>query len=94
MIIDEAYLFVVAQQHLARRGILSPEHVSLVCNDPDPTFDWFRPTVAHIHWDSQPVVRRVQRWAENVSRGRDDRRQTATKAEFVVGGTIGPVKGK
>lgn len=94
LIIDEVSLFVVAQQHLARRGILAPEHVSLVCNDPDPTFDWFRPTVAHIHWDSQPVVRRVLRWVENVSRGKNDCRQTFTKAEFVVGGTIGQVKNK
>jgi hypothetical protein len=27
-----------------------------------------------------------------VSHGKDDRRQTLTKAEFVAGGTIGPAK--
>jgi hypothetical protein len=31
------------------------------------------------------------RWANNVSRGKDGRRQTLTKAEFFEGGTIGPV---
>jgi hypothetical protein len=36
--------------------------------------------------------RRVVRWAANVSHGKDDRQQTLTKAEFVAGGTIGPVK--
>ena len=37
--------------------------------------------------------RRIVRWADNVARGKDDRRQTLTKAEFVEGGTIGPVPG-
>ena len=41
-------------------------------------------------WDHRLVVRRVVQWANNVARGRDDRRQTLTKAEFVEGGTIGP----
>jgi hypothetical protein len=47
-----------------------------------------------IRWDYRPVVRRVVRWAANVSHGKDDRRQTLTKAEFVEGGTIGPAKGR
>ena len=92
LIIDEVFLFKVAQQHLARRGILAPEHISLVCSDPDPTFSWLHPTVAHIRWDPGQVVRRIVRWAANVSRGLDDRRQTLTKAELVEGGTIGPFK--
>jgi DNA-binding LacI/PurR family transcriptional regulator len=90
--IDRASLFVVAQQHLARRGILSPEHVSLVSCDPDPAFGWFSPSVAHIHWEPQQVVRRVLQWADNVTRGKDDRRQPLTKAKFIEGGTIGPAR--
>ena len=90
LIFDQTFLFAVAQQHLARRGILAPEHVSLVSSDPDPVFDWFHPTVAHIRWNPQQVVRRIQHWANNVARGKDDRRQTSTKAEFIEGGTIGP----
>ncbi len=89
LLIDEAFLFAAAQQHLARRGILAPEHVSLVCSDPDPTFAWCRPTIAHTRWDFHPVLRRVVRWANNVSRGKDDRRQSFSKAEFVDGGTLG-----
>lgn len=90
LILDEAFLFNAAQNHLARRGILAPDHVSLVCSDPDPAFGWTYPSVAHIHWESQLVARRIVRWANNVARGRDDRRQTFTKALFVDGGTIGP----
>lgn len=90
LIIDQSFLFTAAQHHLARRGILAPEQVSLVCTDPDPSFDWSHPSVAHIRWDSQQVVRRIVRWADNVACGKDDRRQTFTKAEFIEGGTIGP----
>lgn len=89
LLIDGAFLFTAAQQYLARRGILAPEHVSLVCTDPDPAFAWCRPPIAHMRWDPGPVVRRVVRWANNVSRGKDDRNQSFTKAEFVEGGTVG-----
>ena len=90
LILDEAFLFAAAQQHLAQRGILAPQHVSLVCTAPDPTFAWCQPTIAHIRYDLRPVLRRVARWADNVARGKDDRRQSHTKAEFVDGGTVGP----
>lgn len=89
LILDEAFLFNLAQHHLARRGVLAPEHVSLVCSDPDPAFGWAHPSVAHIRWDSRQVVSRIVRWADQVARGKDDRRQTLTKAEFIEGGTIG-----
>lgn len=91
MIIDEAPFFVAALQFCASRGLRVPQDVSLVCTDADPSFDWCQPSVAHIRWDSGPVVRRILRWARNVSRGRQDLRQTFTTAEFVPGGTIGPV---
>lgn len=93
LLIDEPYLFAATQQHLARRGILAPEDVSLVCTDPDPTFAWCQPTVAHIRWDSRAVVRRIVRWANNVARGKNDRRKSFSNSEFVEGGTIGPVSG-
>lgn len=93
LIIVEPKLFTAAQQHLARKGIVAPEQVSLVCDDPDPTFTWCDPPVSHIRWDSRPVVNRVVRWAGNIARGRDDRRQSFATAEFIEGGTIGPVKG-
>lgn len=89
--IDEAPVFVAAQGYLARRGIHSPEHVSLVCADPSPCFEWCRPTVAHIRWDSAPVVTRILRWVDGVARGKKDHRRIYTPSEFVDGGTVGPV---
>ena len=38
LILDHAILLHTARAHLARKGILAPEHVSLVCADPDPAF--------------------------------------------------------
>ena len=81
-------------QFLASRGIRVPSEVSLVCTDPDPSFAWSDPPVAHLRWDSRPLVRRIVRWANNASRGKEDIRQTTVPAEFVVGGTIGPVSGE
>ena len=92
LIIDEAPFFVAALQFLAHRRIMVPEEISLVCSDDDPAFAWCKPMVTHIRWDTRPVVRRIVRWAANVSRGRRDVRQTLTRAEFVPGGTVGVVK--
>lgn len=91
LIIDEAPLFAATQQFLAGRGIRVPQQVSLVCTDADPSFTWCMPAISHIRWDSAPVIRRIVRWADGVSRGKKDLRQTFTPAEFVIGGTVGPV---
>jgi hypothetical protein len=34
----------------------------------------------------------VVQWAENVANGREDRRETLIRSEFVEGGTIGPAR--
>jgi DNA-binding LacI/PurR family transcriptional regulator len=91
MVIDEMPLFIAAQQHLAHSGYIAPRDVSLACLDPDYAFDWCQPSVAHIHWSPELLVRRITRWADNVARGKEDRRQSFSNAEFVEGGTIGPV---
>ena len=90
LIVDEAAPFVATQQFLAGRGIRVPQQVSLVCTDADPAFAWCVPAISHIRWDSGEVIRRIVRWAANVSRGRRDTRQTGVAAQFVEGGTIGP----
>ena len=92
LILDQAFLFFAAQQHLAQRGILAPQQVSLVCTAPDPAFAWCQPTIAHIRFDMRQALRRVARWADNVAGGKDDRRQSLIKAEFVDGGTLGPAR--
>jgi DNA-binding LacI/PurR family transcriptional regulator len=92
--VEEMSIFVGAQQHLAQRGILAPRHVSLVCGDPDPAFDWCRPTVAHIYWDSRVLIRRILAWSHQVALGKNRRRQYSIKTRFVDGGTIGPAPRK
>jgi len=91
LIIEEAVFFTAAQQFLAQRRIRVPQDVSMICTDADPIFDWCQPPISHIRWDSNPVVRGIVRWATNVSRGKRDLGQSLTQAEFVHGGTIGPV---
>ena len=79
-------------QHFTERGIKVPRDISLVCMDADPAFAWCQPSISHLSWDFDPIVRRVVRWADNVARGKDDRRASTTLAEFIEGGTIGPAK--
>lgn len=90
LILDEAPFFMAAMQFCAKRGMKAPEDISLACCDPDPSFVWCKPSITHIRWDTGAVVKRVMRWAANVSRGKADLRQTETKAELHGGGTIGP----
>jgi DNA-binding LacI/PurR family transcriptional regulator len=89
LIVDEVPFFHAVSQFLASRRILVPGEVSLICTDDSADFLWCRPSVAHIRWNSAPVVRRIVQWAANVSLNREDREQTLTPAEFVDGGTVG-----
>ena len=91
LIIGEMQVFQAVHQYLARRGIPIPERVSVLCTYPDMSFAWCDPAVSHIRWDSRLVIQRVLRWAANVACGKPDIRQAIMKAEFVEGGTIGPV---
>jgi DNA-binding LacI/PurR family transcriptional regulator len=91
LILDDPALLLPATQHLARLGYLAPERVSLACTDSYPGFEWCFPEVTHIEWDPLPVIRRAVKWAENISRGKEDRRKTMIEARLVIGGTIGPV---
>ena len=91
LILDEPHLYTAALHFLAERGLRVPHDVSLICTDADHSFAWCVPSVAHIRWDYRSVIRRIVRWANNIARGKDDRRKTLTKAEFIDGGTIGKV---
>jgi DNA-binding LacI/PurR family transcriptional regulator len=90
LIIHESFIFHAVKDYLAQRGILAPADVSLICGDPNPTFAWCKPSIAHTHHDTRPVVRRIVRWANNIARGKEDIIQTLTPAEFIPGGTVGP----
>ena len=91
LIMSEPKLFIAVYFHLAACGITAPRDVSLICDSFDPAFSWCMPGVAHISWDSRLVLRPIMRWAKNVTRGKDDRRQSYSKTNFVEGGTIGSV---
>lgn len=92
LIVDEAPLFVATQQFLLQMRLRIPEDVSLMSLEGSPAFDWCRPSVAHIQWDRPSVLRRVVGWANNVALGKKDLRGTLTRAKFIDGGTIGPMK--
>jgi DNA-binding LacI/PurR family transcriptional regulator len=90
LLIDEPSIFVATQQHLARHGILAPQHVSLICCDYDPVFAWFDPPVTYMRWDSRQMVRNIVGWVASVASGHDLRRKIYTLSELVEGKTIGP----
>ena len=56
------------------------------------SFEWCDPSIAHIAWDSRPVINRVAKWTDNIGHGKDDRRKNASKVRLVLGGTVGPVR--
>lgn len=90
LFISEAQHLIAAQQYLARRGIIAPENVSLICHDPSNAFSWCRPEISHLNWDQKPVSSSILKWANRIAAGSDDRKQTTIMAEFIEGGTIGP----
>lgn len=94
LILDGAPFFYATLRFCALRGLRVPGDVSLVCTDGDPGFGWCYPPVSHIRWDSKPLVQRIVKWANNVSDGKRDVKQTLTPAEFLPGGTIGHVIGR
>jgi len=91
LIVDEAPRYIAAAEFLARRGIKVPEQVSLVSTDDDPALAWCHPPIAHMRWNPKPVMRRVVRWVDAVRKGKADRKIINFPAEFVPGGSIGPV---
>jgi len=58
----------------------------------DESFHWCVPSIAHIHADISSLVRPVLRWADHISRGKKDIRQSAIEMEYVPGGTVGLAK--
>jgi len=85
LIISDWILFLAVQNFIGRRKNPAMKEVALMCTDSHPSFKWCAPGIAHIHWDHKPMVRRIVRWAANVARGKDDRRQGLTVAKFIGG---------
>jgi len=91
LIIEEFPRFFAAAEFLARRRIHVPEQVSLVATDCDSSMAWFDPPIAHMRWENAHILRRVLRWVDAVRKGKPDRKSIKYLAEFVPGGSIGPV---
>ena len=91
LIIDEICWFIAALAFLVRRGIRVPEQVSLVSGDCEAVLDVCHPRFAHMRWDNRLIVRRVVRWVDAVRKGKADHKTINIPAEFVPGGSIGPV---
>ena len=53
-----------------------------------PYFKRYQPTISHVRWNDQLMVNRIGRWANNISNGKEDTRQTKISTEFVEGGTV------
>ncbi len=76
---------------LAERGLRVPEQVSLVVMQEDSPLAWCQPPIAHVRWDTGPLVRRVVEWVVARESGLPDLEQSVLPPEFVHGGSIGPV---
>jgi len=62
----------------------------MVCCSGDPNFCLLRPSIAHVSLSSLSWANRIGRWADNVSRGKKDQRQSLSKTGFIDGETLGP----
>ena len=82
--------YFATTQFLLHRGLQVPQDVSLICCDVAPYFKRYQPTISYVRWNDQLMVNRIGRWANNISQGKEDTRQTLIDAEFIEGGTIGP----
>jgi len=94
IIVDDTTLFSATLQFLNHQGLRVPQDISLAYTEYDQGLDWSSPTVSHIRWDRELLIRRVLRWAKRISEGKADIKPYSCPTEFVRGGTIGPARGK
>ncbi|MFK7851060.1 MAG: substrate-binding domain-containing protein [Akkermansiaceae bacterium] len=88
----KASIYHSVAQYLSQHGITTPGDVSLICSHSDRGFALCRPSVTHNTWDSRKLHRATIKWVNKVARGTNDKRKIEIQAEFVEGGTIGPVR--
>lgn len=83
---------VAALLYLARRGLRVPQDVSILTIHSDPTFRHIRPRIARFEFPEKEHALRIQRWVQNLAKGRPDQRQVLFDAGFSPGSSIGPAK--
>jgi DNA-binding LacI/PurR family transcriptional regulator len=94
ILLFSATQYVATTQFLINRGLRVPQDVSLICFEKDPYFNRFQPSISHVAWSLSTMVNRIVRWANNISHGKEDIRQTRIDTEFIEGGTVGPAPGR
>lgn len=77
---------------MARRGLKTPDDVSLVCGCHEPTFDWLRPPMAHFKHGDEAVEKAVLEWVRRVTQRKPYTKRTKVAVELVEGGTLGPAR--
>ena len=92
LLLDETPRVLAALAFCAERGWRIPEQVSLVAMQSDSSLAWCHPSIAQVRWDPAPVHRCVVRWLGAVGKGDADHEFVTFPAEFVPGGSIGPVR--
>lgn len=90
--IDETPRLMATLGFLAQRGWRVPEQVALFVGQWDSSLAWAAPPIAHVRREDTSLIRRVVRWLAAVARGRPDRKTGLFPAEFVPGGSFGPVR--
>ena len=81
--------YFATTQFLIHRGLRVPQDVSLICCNMAPYFNRYQPTISHVSWNDQLMVNRIGGWANNISQGKENTRQTRFDAEFSERGTVG-----
>lgn len=79
---------------LSRRGLRVPQDVSLVCEYMDTTLAWHVPKIAHLHFDTGPVVGHVVKWVADVAAGHDDRQVVSFPSAFERGDSLASVSAR
>lgn len=90
IITDELNQFFAVQQYLGSIGLKVPNDVSLISSTYDAALSLGSPSIAHFHWERNQLPKRLLRWADAISRGRNDRKQSVFSAKYIDGGTVAP----
>ncbi|PXA03941.1 hypothetical protein DDZ13_09900 [Coraliomargarita sinensis] len=81
--VDEITLYHIVQNYLVYRRGIEHRKVVRICMEYHPIFDWYQPRVPHLYWDSSKIVQRTVRWVDRLAKGKEDKKQTRYKAQFV-----------
>jgi DNA-binding LacI/PurR family transcriptional regulator len=88
ILVDEITLYGILQHYLVHKRGAEHRRVIRICMEYHPIFEWYRPSVPHLYWNSSKIVQRIVRWVSHVAKGQEDVKQTRYSAKFVEGGAL------